>query len=70
MLEELPKMLPENNVLHTSMYDVKKFLRSFDMGYQKIHACVNDCCLFRKSFEANCGTLNRRRLSEVFCRVA
>lgn len=48
LLETLPTMLPEKNVLQISMYDVKKFLKSFDMGYQKIHACVNDCCLFRK----------------------
>ncbi|CAA7043012.1 unnamed protein product [Microthlaspi erraticum] len=51
LLEELPNLLPENNVLHTSMYDVKKFLKSFDMGYEKIHACVNDCCLFKKGLE-------------------
>ncbi|XP_048611476.1 uncharacterized protein LOC125585824 [Brassica napus] len=44
-------MLPEENVLHTSLYDVKKFLKTFDMGYEKIHACVNDCCLFRKKFK-------------------
>ncbi|KAG7552219.1 Transposase-associated domain [Arabidopsis thaliana x Arabidopsis arenosa] len=50
-LETLPNMLPEDNVLHTSMYDVKKFLKSFDMGYQKIHACINDCCLFRKKYK-------------------
>ncbi|XP_048596428.1 uncharacterized protein LOC106359135 [Brassica napus] len=51
LLETLPEMLPEENVLHTSLYDVKKFLKSFDMGYEKIHACVNDCCLFRKRFK-------------------
>lgn len=51
LLETLPKMLPEDNVLHRSTYDVKKFLKSFDMGYQKIHACVNDCCLFRKKLK-------------------
>lgn len=51
LLEALPTMLPEDNVLHRSTYDVKKFLRSFDMGYQKIHACVNDCCLFRNQFK-------------------
>ncbi|XP_048604739.1 uncharacterized protein LOC106409737 [Brassica napus] len=48
LLETLPEMLPEENVLHTSLYEVKKNLKSFDMGYEKIHACVNDCCLFRK----------------------
>ncbi|RID45690.1 hypothetical protein BRARA_I02395 [Brassica rapa] len=47
LLETLPEMLPEDNVLHTSLYEVKKFLKSFDMGYEKIHSCVNDCCLFR-----------------------
>ncbi|XP_013607705.1 PREDICTED: uncharacterized protein LOC106314372 [Brassica oleracea var. oleracea] len=51
LLETLPQMLPEDNVLHTSLYEVKRFLRSFDMGYETIHACVNDCCLFRKEFE-------------------
>ena len=33
LLETLPEMLPEDNVLHTSLYEVKKFLRSYDMGY-------------------------------------
>ncbi|XP_013608082.1 PREDICTED: uncharacterized protein LOC106314807 [Brassica oleracea var. oleracea] len=51
LLQTLSNMLPEDNVLHTSTYDVKEFLKSFDMGYQKIHACVNDCCLFRKKLK-------------------
>ena len=51
LLETLPEMFPEDNVLHTSLYEVKKFLKSFDMGYEKIHACVNDCCLFRKRYK-------------------
>jgi len=56
-------MLPEENVLHTSLYEVKRFLKSFDMGYEKIHACVNDCCLFRKEFEKldNCPKCNASR---------
>ena len=56
-------MLPEENVLHTSLYEVKRFLKSFDMGYEKIHACVNDCCLFRKEFEKldNCPNCNASR---------
>ena len=62
LLEILPDMLPKDNVLHTSLYEVKKFLKSFDMGYQKIHACVNDCCLFRKNYKKldscpKCNTL-------------
>nr|AAD03356.1 En/Spm-like transposon protein [Arabidopsis thaliana] len=63
LLETLPEMLPEDNVLHTSLYEVKKFLKSFDMGYQKIHACVNDCCLFRKKYKKlqNCLKCNASR---------
>ncbi|KAG7536590.1 Patatin-like phospholipase domain [Arabidopsis suecica] len=63
LLETLPKMLPKDNVLHTSLYDVKKFLKSFDMGYEKIHACVNDCCLFRKKYKKleNCPKCNASR---------
>ncbi|XP_024009936.1 uncharacterized protein LOC112085141 [Eutrema salsugineum] len=51
LLETLKEMLPKDNVLHTSLYDVKKFFKSFDMGYQKIHACVNDCCLYKKKYK-------------------
>ncbi|XP_010490056.1 PREDICTED: uncharacterized protein LOC104767772 [Camelina sativa] len=51
LLETLLKMLPKDNVLHTSLYEMKKFLKSFDIGYQKIHACVNDCSLFRKKYK-------------------
>lgn len=32
LLETLPEMLLEDNVLHSSLYEVKKFLKSFDMG--------------------------------------
>ncbi|XP_010480840.1 PREDICTED: uncharacterized protein LOC104759628 [Camelina sativa] len=51
LLETLKQMLPKDNVLHMSLYEVKKFFKSFDMGYEKIHACVNDCCLFRNQYE-------------------
>ena len=37
LLESLSNMLPKGNVLHTSLYEVKKFLQTFDMGYEKIH---------------------------------
>ncbi|XP_020885333.1 uncharacterized protein LOC110229449 [Arabidopsis lyrata subsp. lyrata] len=63
LLQTLPRMLPKDNVMHTSLYEVKRFLRSFDMGYEKIHACVNDCCLFRKQFEKlnNCPKCDASR---------
>ena len=44
-------MLPADNTLVTSVYAAKKMLKAFDLGYEKIHACVNDCCLFRKDLE-------------------
>ena len=30
---------------------MRKLLKTFDLGYEKIHACLNDCCLFRKEKE-------------------
>ncbi|KAL5565131.1 hypothetical protein UlMin_028295 [Ulmus minor] len=47
LLELLHDVLPENNVLLNSMYSVKRFLSRFDLRYEKIDACPNDCCLFR-----------------------
>ncbi|XP_056847411.1 uncharacterized protein LOC108830966 [Raphanus sativus] len=44
-------MLPENNVLPKSMDAIKKFLKIFGFGYDNIHACMNDCILYRKNFE-------------------
>ena len=52
ILKVLSNMLPKDNVMPRSTYAVKKFLQKFDLGYKKIHACVNDCCLFRKDYES------------------
>lgn len=51
LLELLHDMLPVDNVFLRSVYSVRKLLKTFDLGYEKIHACVNDCCLFRKEKE-------------------
>ncbi|XP_062108477.1 uncharacterized protein LOC133819291 [Humulus lupulus] len=61
LLRLLNDMFPLDNMIPKSMYEVRKFLRLFDLGYEKIHACVNDCCLFRKDKEIlqecpTCGT--------------
>ncbi|KAJ0047988.1 hypothetical protein Pint_15651 [Pistacia integerrima] len=48
LLEMLGDMLLEHNVILKSVYYVRKFIKEFDFGYDKIHACANDCCLFRK----------------------
>ncbi|XP_010475417.1 PREDICTED: uncharacterized protein LOC104754830 [Camelina sativa] len=43
-------MLPKDNVLPKSMDAIKKFLKVFGFGYDIIHACNNDCILYRKQF--------------------
>lgn len=51
LLEIVRDMLPRPNTLPDLMYLTKKLLKTFDLGYEKIHACVNDCCLFRKDLD-------------------
>ena len=57
----LGNMLPVNNELPLSMYEVKKTLNTLGMEYEKIHACPNDCILFRNELKdasswPTCGT--------------
>jgi hypothetical protein len=42
---------------------VRKVVRDLGLDYQKIHACVNDCVLFRGKFEKldNCPTCGEIR---------
>ena len=35
----------------TSHYEAKKILCPIGLEYRKIHACPNDCILYRKEFE-------------------
>lgn len=51
LLEIVRDMLPHPNTLPGSMYSTKKLLKTFDLWYEKIHACVNDC-LFMKDLES------------------
>lgn len=51
LLEIIKDMLPDFNTLPISLYTIKKFLKEFDLGYEKIDSCINDCCLFRKEYE-------------------
>ena len=48
VFKTLKEILPTTNEIPTSMYDTKKILRALGMNYGKIHACPNDCCLYRK----------------------
>nr|XP_017227781.1 PREDICTED: uncharacterized protein LOC108203380 [Daucus carota subsp. sativus] len=47
ILLALQTMLPEGNTLPSSFGEAKKTLCSLGMEYEKIHACPNDCLLYR-----------------------
>ena len=51
LLQVLHDMLPEENMLPKSYYEAKNILYPMGMEYQKIHACPNDCILYRHEFE-------------------
>ncbi|CAA7021514.1 unnamed protein product [Microthlaspi erraticum] len=51
LLTAVHDMLPEDNVLPKITYAMKKFLKVFGIRYDVIHACKNDCILYRKKFE-------------------
>ncbi|KAL0551668.1 hypothetical protein IC582_010757 [Cucumis melo] len=48
LLQLICDILPTLNECPTSTYEAKKILCTLGMKYEKIHACRNDCCLFRK----------------------
>ena len=54
LLVVLKKMLPENNTLLKNQYEAKKILSPVGMKYQKIHACPNDCILYKNQFVDMC----------------
>jgi len=51
LLEFLHEILPQDNTLPTSHYEAKKIFCPMGLEYRKIHACPNDCILYRKEFE-------------------
>ncbi|KAL0549237.1 hypothetical protein IC582_013718 [Cucumis melo] len=50
LLKTLKEIFPITNEIPTSMYEAKKTLGALGMNYEKIHACLNDCCLYRKEY--------------------
>lgn len=50
MLQWLSDILLEDNTLPTHNYDTKKILCPMGMDYQKIHACLNNCVLYKNEF--------------------
>ncbi|KAH9743195.1 hypothetical protein KPL70_003219 [Citrus sinensis] len=60
LLEVLADILPNNNTLPMSMYEVKKTMKVLGLEYEKIHAYPNDCILYKNEFVdlaecPNCG---------------
>jgi len=51
LLQIVPDMLIEENTLPKSYYQANKILCPMGIEYQKIHACPNDCILYRHEFE-------------------
>ena len=56
LLELMGEMLPDGNKLPNSCYRAKRMLCPLSLKVQKIHACLNDCVLFRGPYRdmANC----------------
>nr|XP_051229794.1 uncharacterized protein LOC127347667 [Lolium perenne] len=51
LLKIINKMLPGENVLPSSTYEAKKVVCPLGLEVQKIHACINDCILYRGEYE-------------------
>ncbi|XP_074362364.1 uncharacterized protein LOC141702610 [Apium graveolens] len=67
LLKLLRDILSPDNELPTSTYEAKKLLCPMGMTVEKIHACPNDCVLFRNENELldtcpNCGASRYKRL--------
>jgi spore coat polysaccharide biosynthesis predicted glycosyltransferase SpsG len=53
LLKIVKKMLSKDNELPASTYEAKKIVRPLGLEVQKIHACPNDCILYRGEEYAN-----------------
>ncbi|XP_021737574.1 uncharacterized protein LOC110704105 [Chenopodium quinoa] len=66
LLETLSDMFPEGNDIPKSTYYAKKLMCPLGLEYTKIHACPNDCVLYRKDNEKldacpKCGVSRYKR---------
>jgi len=51
LLKMMKSMLPKHNELPGSTYEAKKVVCPLGLEVQKIHACINDCILYRGDYE-------------------
>ncbi|XP_061993736.1 uncharacterized protein LOC133711646 [Rosa rugosa] len=63
MLIMIGMFLPEGNEIPGSHYEAKKSLATLGMDYKKIHACPNDCILYRGQYAdvTSCPTCGESR---------
>nr|KAJ0227952.1 hypothetical protein LSAT_V11C100036590 [Lactuca sativa] len=50
LLVLIKSMLPEGNEMYSCTYEAKKEFKAMGSGYTKIHACVNNCILYRNKY--------------------
>ncbi|XP_056688396.1 uncharacterized protein [Spinacia oleracea] len=66
LLEKLHDILPDGNDIPKSTYYAKKLMCPLGLEYIRIHACPNDCVLYRKEYEnldacPKCGVSRYKR---------
>ncbi|XP_056697876.1 uncharacterized protein [Spinacia oleracea] len=71
ILDVFKDMLPDDNVLPCRTYEAKKSLSVMGLPYEKIHACPNDCMLYRNENESLhcCSVCNASRYKKEEGRV-
>jgi hypothetical protein len=51
ILKLVKELLPRENTLPKSLYEVRKYMAKMRLSYNSIHACKNGCCLFPKELK-------------------
>jgi hypothetical protein len=67
ILRLLLLVLPNGHCLPTSLEKVERLIRDLGLHYEKIHACINDCVLFRRDYAEldKCPTCDESRCKEI-----
>lgn len=50
VLDTISSLLPNGNVLPQTLYESRKTMNKLGLEYEKIHACPNDCILYRNKY--------------------
>ena len=64
-------LLPKDNVLPSTTYQAKKLLCPMGLDAEKIHACPNDCVLYRRKYKdlsecPKCGTSRYKEANNAY----